>query len=97
MQALGPLGLRHEDLWHITRGELHDMIIANNYRRYLELEDKALSAIFTGLAFNGDAEEIYALLGNWAGNTVMNNAQKTKFIKDLARAAKEAKRNGANP
>ncbi|WP_307755903.1 hypothetical protein [uncultured Cloacibacillus sp.] len=94
MQALGPLGLRHEDLWHITRGELEDLIVAYNYRRHLELEDMALAAIFTGLAFGGDTKQIYDLLGSWTGNTVMNRTQKAKFIKDIARAVREAKQNG---
>ena len=97
MQALGPLGLCHEDLWHTTRGELEDLIVAYNYRRYLELEDRALAAIFTGLAFGDDTKQIYDLLGSWTGNTIMDREQKAKFIKDMARAAKEAKQNGAKP
>ena len=42
LYALGPLGLRHEELWDVTNGELMDMIEARQYRVWLERREQAI-------------------------------------------------------
>lgn len=39
---MGPLGLKHEDLWQITNGELADMVAAHRYKLFEERRERAL-------------------------------------------------------
>ena len=42
LYALGPLGLRREELWTVTNGELMDMIAAYQSRVWLERREQAI-------------------------------------------------------
>ncbi|OUO91824.1 hypothetical protein B5F39_11870 [Cloacibacillus sp. An23] len=77
--ALGPLGLTHEDLWHVTRGQLSDLIHAYNYKNYLARRERAELAVFVALYQGRKPPSIEKLCGEWEGGRVMTPEEANKY------------------
>ena len=74
--ALGPLSLSHEDLWHITHGQLIDRIIAYNYSAYLRRREAAIAAAYTAIWQNSKQHHtIDQLCGVWNGVCVVDEIE----------------------
>lgn len=66
--ALGPLALRHEDLWHITNGQLFDMISAWQYKRYLDrqlIAEQTAALINIQIPKNKPKIHVQDIIGVW--------------------------------
>lgn len=89
--ALGPLGLTHEDLWHITRGQIFDLIHAYNYRKYLERRERAELAAFVAIYQGKKPPSIEELCGEWVDGGIMTIHEANKY---RLRKIKEAAAHG---
>ncbi len=87
MTALGPLGLTHEDLWHITTGEIQDLVIAHNYQRHLKRREDFIFASLLGAAIGGGLKNVtiddYA--GRWVDNQIMEPDAANEYILERVR------------
>lgn len=87
MTALGPLGLTHEDLWHITTGEIQDLVIAHNYQRHLKRREDFIFASLLGAAVGGGLKNVtiddYA--GRWVDNQIMEPDAANEYILERVR------------
>ncbi|WP_034443505.1 hypothetical protein [Cloacibacillus evryensis] len=74
--ALGPLGLSHEDLWHITHGQLTDKIIAYNYNAYLRRREAAIAAAYAAIWQNSKQHHtLDELCGVWDGVRIIEETE----------------------
>lgn len=82
--ALGPLGLNHEDLWHITHGQLVDKIIANNYTVFLQRREAAISAAYAAIWQGGKPHTLDELCGVWDGVRIIEETEyKTQQLEKI--------------
>lgn len=91
--ALGPLGLMHEDLWHVTRGQLLDLIHAYNYKSYLARRERAELAAFIAIYQGKKPPSIEKkLCGEWEGGRVMTPEEANRYrLRKIKEAAGDAK------
>ena len=68
--ALGPLSLYREDLWEITNGELSDMIVAHEYRKFLQNQEQAIHTTAIINMFAKRPVSVQDLIGVWYENRV---------------------------
>lgn len=74
--ALGPLGLSHEDLWHVTYGQLTDKIIAYNYNAYLRRREAAIAAAYAAIWQNStQSYTLDDLCGVWDGVKIVEETE----------------------
>lgn len=89
--ALGPLGLRHDDLWHITQGELLDLIKAYNYKTFLDRRERVVYASYVSAFTGGGVNSIDELAGKWVDGRVMTLTEANYYEIEKAKKAKRAK------
>ena len=89
MTALGPLGLTHEDLWHITTGEIQDLVIAHNYQRHLKRREDYILASLIGAAMGSKYPSMDEVCGRWLDNRVMEPEEANEYVLELARRRSE--------
>ena len=90
LYALGPLGLRREELWTVTNGELIDMIAAYQYRVWLERREQAIhtaSIINLWVKRRVSPQDI---AGIWKRGRVLGKAQFIEEWKEERRKRKGA-------
>lgn len=90
LYALGPLGLRREELWTVTNGELMDMIEARQYRVWL---DRREQAIHTAAIMNMWAKRRISpqdIAGIWKRGRVLGKTQFIQEWKEERRKRREA-------
>lgn len=86
--ALGPLGLRHEDLWSITNGQLFDMIAAWQYKRYLDrqmIAEQTAALINIQIPKNKPKIHVQDIVGLWYDGRPMDKTEVIRHIKDKRR------------
>ena len=94
--ALGPLGLSHEDLWHVTRGQLNDLIHAYNYKCYLVRRERAELAAFVAIYQCRKPPSIDKLCGEWCGGRVMTVEEANRYrLEKIKEAAANGKHDAA--
>ncbi|ANZ45452.1 hypothetical protein [Cloacibacillus porcorum] len=76
--ALGPLALSHEDLWHITRGQIIDKVIAYNYGTYLQRREAAITSAYAAICQDGESHTIDELCGIWNGVRIVDEEEYKK-------------------
>lgn len=86
------MGLRHEDLWRITYGQLLDLIDAWRYKEYLIDRHNAAHAFYVGAVFGGKIKSVEDLCGVWENGQVMSKAEAFAFREKMRKKA--AKKNG---
>ena len=84
MTILGPLKLKHDDLWKLTIGEYEDLCHAWSYDNYLENQKIALLATWL---LNGSGNLKYPvyvedLVGRWVDGQVMTEKEYREYIKN---------------
>ena len=89
--ALGPLGLKLEDLFYITYGELLELIEAYNYKVYLNRQENVLSAMYISSCFGGKIDDITDLTGIWVEGEILNRDEYNKYIINKIRKNKRVK------
>ena len=77
--AFGPLGLRHEDLWNITNGELSDMIAAYHYRLFCEKQAQAQHTVALLNAWIKNKISVQDFTGIWKDGRILT---KEEFIEE---------------
>ncbi len=90
LYALGPLGLRREELWTVTNGELMDMIAARQYGVWL---DRREQAIHTAAIMNMWAKRRISpqdIAGIWKRGRVLGKTQFIQEWKEERRKRREA-------
>ena len=94
--ALGPLGLTHEDLWHVTRGQLFDLIHAYNYKSYLVRRERAELAAFIAIYQGKKPPSIEKLCGEWCDCRVMTVEEANRYrLEKIKEAAANGKHDAA--
>lgn len=80
MYAIGILGLTHEDLWHVSLGQLYDRIYAHKYKIYCDRVEAAIHASY-GAALNNSTKKltIEDLVGRWEDGLILSA---NEFLKD---------------
>ena len=88
--ALGPLELSHEDLWHVTIGELNDLIIARRYKDYLEMQKKAQFAQWLMSCWLKKAPSVQDMVGVWDEKLMrpLGNREAYEIAKERIRSKK---------
>lgn len=77
--ALGPLALSHEDLWHITHGQIIDKVIAYNYVTYLQRHEAAITSAYAAIwQDSSKSHTIDELCGVWNGVRIVDKEEYKK-------------------
>ena len=85
LYALGPLGLRREDLWYITNGELADMIQAHKYRIWLERREQAIHTAAIMNLWTKRRVSAQDIAGIWKKGRVISKGQMLEEWKEERR------------
>jgi hypothetical protein len=91
LSALGPLGLTHEDLWRLTRGEIADLAHAYRYKKFLDMQSMAVLAFYIAAAQTGKAKSIDQLCGVWEGGRAMTQEEAAEYYREKARERKNGR------
>jgi hypothetical protein len=91
--ALGPLRLSHDDLWHITWGELDDLIYAWRYSEYLESQKRAQQAAWIMNACGRLKHPVRTndLAGYWVDGQIMSKNEYHEHLKNKVRSRRGEK------
>lgn len=89
--AFGPLGLRHEDLWTITNGELADMIEAYRYRLYCERQEQAQHTVAILNAWIKNRISVQDFTGIWKDGRILTKEEFIEEWKTERKLRKEAR------
>jgi hypothetical protein len=89
--ALGPLGLSHEDLWFVTNGQLGDLVVAWNYRQYLERKERAYMTSILANLWSKRRIGVQDIVGIWRNGEVTS---KEEFIEKW-KAERRRRKGGA--
>lgn len=90
LYALGPLGLRREELWAITNGELTDMIAAYQYRVWMERREQAIHTAAVMNVWTKKRVSPQDIAGIWKRGRVLGKTQFIQEWKDERRKRKGA-------
>lgn len=90
LYALGPLSLRHEDLWEITNGQLADMIDAHKYKQWLECREQAIHTAVIANMWTKKRITPQDIAGIWKQGRILSKGQ---FLEEW-KAARRRKKGG---
>lgn len=80
--ALGPLGLRHDDLWRLTPGEVQDLAEGYRYREYLEARRQARFARWILSAWCRKVPSVDEMTGVWDNGEIMTPLERYHRAKE---------------
>lgn len=80
--AFGPLGLRHEDLWRVTPGEVRDLIEGYRYKEYLDARKDARLARWILSVWCRQVPSADEMTGVWDDGEIMTPAQQYRRAKE---------------
>lgn len=90
LYALGPLGLRREELWTVTNGELMDMIEARQYRVWLDRREQAIHTAAIMNLWSKRRISPQDIAGIWKRGRVLGKTQFIQEWKEERRKRREA-------
>lgn len=95
LYLLGPLGLRHKDLWEITPGEASDLVAAHKFTEYLEYRKIGLLGAWMLTPWSKRKFSVDDLVGVWREGKILDKREHYECVKESIKRKKRVRQGGA--